>query len=282
MPAFRIPRSLIAHRIAAIALYRALLSQCRALTTVEAQQRNELQNIIRNRFKQARHLHSPRRLILNFEASYEAIDYLDAAVAGDEASRSYVLDLLATAPDKIKQRPPITLSKDVLKEARKQLHEKPAGFSSVLDRPLPLERLSGKRHVPKLYNAQGIPVLRFKKPQPENLSGYINHRSKQQQKRHDTRLRLEREIALAEAEDDWDRIVAEHAGMAPGDRSTGGRLWAEEAIMAHAGVSAKLDAERAKNQAWSEKLQNIVDREQELYDAERGGKICTKRAVSTG
>ncbi|KAK5115997.1 hypothetical protein LTR62_000453 [Meristemomyces frigidus] len=269
---FHLPRNSTPHRVAAIALYRALLSQCRVIPTA-VQQRNELQNIVRNRFRQASHEQSKRRLILLFEAGYEAIDHLDAAVAGEEESRSYILDLLAKAPNKVKQSPPPAKPK----AQPVQRLERPAGSPSLLDRPLPLEQLSGRRHVPVLFNAHGIPILRLKKPQPESLSGYINHRIQKKQKRHDTRHRLETELEFARAEDTWDHLIASHIPLGRSSRTSsegGGKedTWSYAPAMARREINDKLQDERNRNQAMGVKMQAVVDREQALFDVEKAAR----------
>lgn len=206
MPDLRIPIRNGPHRIAAIALYRALLTLCRTVPFGKVQ-RDELQNIVRNRFKQARHSHSTRRLRISFQAGYEAIDHLDAAVAGNEGSQQYISELLEQAPAKIKLSPalsqPTTKAKDTEDEEAAEDNEavnQPR--ISLFDRPLPLEKLSGKRHIPVLFNANHIPVLRIKKPQPASLSRFIRQRIEQRQDRHDRRWRLHAEKELAAWEDD--------------------------------------------------------------------------------
>ncbi|KAK3672302.1 hypothetical protein LTR78_007842 [Recurvomyces mirabilis] len=262
---YRLPRNSKPHRIAAIALYRTLLLQCRAFPAAATYQRIELQNIVRNRFWQARHENSTRRLRLLFEAGYEGIDHLDAAVAGEEESKSRILDLLERAPAKVKQPRPGEHVQPLVPTQR------PSDRLSLLDRPVPLEQLKGKRHVPVLFNAQGIPVLRIKKPQPEGLSGYINHRLQLKQKRHDTRHRLEEELELARAEDTWDEILLECTaarldGTTERVREQG---WSHALAMAKKEVNEKLSEERRKNQVMAEKMQAVVDREQALYDEEK-------------
>ncbi|KAK4959424.1 hypothetical protein LTR10_004228 [Elasticomyces elasticus] len=268
MPSYRLPRNSTAHRIAAIALYRALLSSCRALAAVEVPSCDELQNIIRNRFKQARHEQSTRRLRLAFEAGYEAIDHLDAAVAGDVPSHDYILELLAKAPTKVKQAPPMAITPETVMELKRSLHpQHSTPKPSLFDRPLPLSQLSGNRHIPVLYNAQGMPVLRLSKPQPESLSGYINHRLQIKQKRHDTRHRLTEELEMARAEDKWDEIVQQYdRGQR---RARGENVWAYEVYEARNEVMRKLSDEKWKNQVMAEKMQAVVDRETEQVKLEK-------------
>ncbi|KAK4634262.1 hypothetical protein CLAFUW4_00269 [Fulvia fulva] len=279
MPKFLPPHKSGAHRVAAIALFRALLTQCRRLP-VEAQQSNELQNIIRNRFKQHRHNTSHRQLNVCFTAGYEAIDYLDDAVAGDEESKSRVLDLLQRTPDTAK-RPPERVITTAMKEAERKEKNRAAREEyeaypklDLFARPLPQEMLSGKRHVPILFNANHIPVLRLKKPQPHSLSVYINSRVVQRQKRHDLRHKLEEELSLAKSEDDWDAIVSGQTraygrtSLDTEGKSIKEPLWLQEPRAALSQVQQLLDREREKNRVMAQKMQAVVDREQEAFDRE--------------
>ncbi|EMD01075.1 hypothetical protein BAUCODRAFT_194721 [Baudoinia panamericana UAMH 10762] len=273
MPNYRIPVNQSRHRVAALALFRALLTQCRALPSTTSSERSQLQNVVRNRFKEARREQSGRRLRLLFEAGYEAVDHLDAAVlAGSEGSKAYILDLLARAPEKAKQTPSVTVSDEVLRQFNKQLSARPGqdttGKQSMLNRPLRLDKLSGKRHVPVLFNAQGIPVLRFKKPQPESLSGYINHRLQVRHKRHALRHMLDDALEMARAEDGWDDLMRVYVTKA-GETSRGEPSWVRELYQARKEVNERLDAERRKNQMMAEKMQAIVDGERQMAEKER-------------
>lgn len=290
MPNLRIPIRNGPHRIAAIALYRALLTQCRALPFV-SHQRDELQNIVRNRFKQARHSQSTQRLRISFQAGYEAIDHLDAAVARDEGSRRYLSDLLERAPVNTKRPPPIeTQSHTEIDKTAKSVETEGAARqpkSSIFDRPLQLEKLSGPRHVPVLFNANRIPVLRIKKPQPESLSRFLRQRIKQRQNRHDRRWRLYAEQDIARREDEWDDIIIEAAGeaesksmaqaMSSPSKSTVESTWASALQAGIKEVEERLDEEREKNRVMAEKMQAVVDREQELFDKERADRQRYKR-----
>lgn len=282
MPNLHIPIRNGLHRIAAIALYRALLTQCRALP-FEAHQRDELQNIVRNRFKQAQHCQSWQRLRVSFQAGYEAIDYLDAAVAGDEESKLYLSDLLERAPAKTKLPPPMNaqlrakLDKKAETDKSENVDDQPK--ASIFDRPLPLEKLSGPRHVPVLFSANRIPVLRIKKPQPESLSRFIRQRIEQRQSRHDRRWRLTAEQEIAAREDEWDELVrgiVYHArpkslaqAMDPLSKFSEEPSWRSEVDAAITEVEQKLSEEKEKNRVMAIKMQAVVDREQELFNNER-------------
>ncbi|KAK3725080.1 hypothetical protein LTR37_000591 [Vermiconidia calcicola] len=271
-PIHLIPRRSGAHRIAAIALYRALLTQSRAAPFAD-NQRNELQNLVRNRFRQSQHVHSIRRLKVSFEAGYEGLDCLDAAVAGHEESIGYLAQLLEKAPLKAKAAPPSP--KKVVKVEKNDGPTTPK--LSVFDRPLPLSQLSGKRHVPVLFSANHIPVLRLKKPQPESLSRKIRQRIERRQKWHDQRHRLEDEREIARREDEWDTLVAEQheiekSNVSVGETMRGGSpepKWTDAVDEGLEEVQGKLREERERNRAVAEKMQAVVDRERELFEKER-------------
>lgn len=289
MPPFLVPRHVSAHRTSAIALYRALLTQSRAVP-LPAQSKTELQNIIRNRCKQTIHLHSYQRLKLAFQAGYEAIDHLDASVAGDEKSTAYITSLLARAPAKVKADLPKAVpasgkkgksgrSKSIAAADELDTHPAFKPSTELLSRPHPLSEISGKRHVPVLFNANGIPVLRIKKPQPQNLSGFINNRVKQRQRRHDRRHWLTEQIEFAEYEDLWDSIVEKHVGVS--DETLGfGKIepaWADEFEIAKDEVEYQISMENRKNTLMAVKMQGIVDRERKCFEREREERRLAKR-----
>jgi hypothetical protein len=290
MPPFLVPRHVSAHRISAIALYRALLQQSRAVP-LPTESKTELQNIVRNRCKQTIHLHSYQRLRLAFQAGYEAIEYLDASVAGDEKSTSYIAELISKAPAKVKAEPPRPV---LAKGRRNRSNESSEAVSNVLStppafkpsnellsRPHPPRSLSGKRHVPVLFSASKIPVLRIKKPQPENLSGFIKHRIKQRQRRHDRRHWLEEQVEFAQYEDLWDEILEEQVGAEAGVGARRESLreptWAAEFQIAKNEVELKLKEELKKNAAMAVRMQEVVDREREFLEREMAARKQGKR-----
>ena len=277
MPKHLLPRRNTPHRVAAIALYRALLSQSRSLPSISQEQRDAIQNIIRNRFNQARHLESPTLLKINFEAGYEAIDHLDAAAGGSDGSRAYILDLLQRSPAKVKEPKPAPL---VLKKKRTSTSEDGENKTkddqpriNLFDRPLPLEKLSGARHVPVLFNANHIPVLRLTKPQPASLSNFIRQRIEQRQEWHNRRHRLDQELVIARCEDEWDHLINQTAPASDDVRRevNDGQepLWKDAILEASSEVDAKLTAENQRYQIMATKMQAVVDREQALYDREK-------------
>lgn len=311
MPFFQLPRNVSAHRLAASSLYRALLHQCRStqLPAPLAVHKDELQNIVRNRFKQTQYSHSYRRLKLAFQAGYEAVDHLDAAVAGDGRSAEVLLDLVQRAPAKVKAKPMlsgrskqlgserITHTGNVGEISSADRAQESALEHELTSRPRPLPALSGHRRVPVLYSANRIPVLRFKKPQPHALSRYVQSRIDQRQKRFDRRDWLFEQQGLARAEDEWDELVFSNSTSSgsgfgtkdgPGAMSLGQAMkaapppppasgknadreprWTEEYNVALKVVEDAVEEEGRKNMEMARRMQDLVDREREAFERER-------------
>ncbi|KAM0702635.1 hypothetical protein Q7P35_010066 [Cladosporium inversicolor] len=288
MPSFLVPRHVSAHRISAIALYRALLHQSRAVP-LPAQSQKDLQNVVRNRCKQSIHLHSYQRLRLAFQAGYEALDHLDAAVAGDKKSTSYIAELLAKAPAKVKADPPAPVLSKRKSKVKNKSDSSTATTSSppvtkpstteLFSRPHPLSQLSGKRRIPVLFSANSIPILRLKKPQPQTLSGFIQHRITQRQRRHDRRHWLTEQIRFAQYEDLWDEIVEREVGVADGEEEA---TWAEEFEIAKQDVDWLIRLEGKKNVAMAARMQGVVDRETERFERERMERKEARRVERAG
>ena len=137
------------------------------------------------------------------------------------------------------------------------------------DTPLVLSRpflsISGKRHIPKLVNTNGIPHLRFKRPQSPFLSRIIRNKIRQREKRFDRSHLLKAEIAMARAEDKWDSILKHICGIE--DDNSG--LWDKEPVSALQEVRAKIQASHLKNTALGRTMYNIVEMEKALAEIEQ-------------
>ncbi|KAF2722619.1 hypothetical protein K431DRAFT_205022, partial [Polychaeton citri CBS 116435] len=273
-PGLRIPRRSTFHRVAAIALYRALLSQCRKLpsnTSLKPKQCDQISTLIRNRFRQTRFQDSRLRLRVAFDAGYEAIDLLDAVVAGQRGSRSRILEILKSTPsqakDKIWQRPVdrSRREKEAKREARQRAVEvKP---SPILERPLPLDMLKGKRHIPLLVNANKIPFLRIKKPQPESLSKVIRTKIRMRQKRHDLRQMMDQHSVVGMQEDIWDQALTSETGLKSGNSWE--PSWYDAFEIGMSEVERAIAFETRKNRELAGKMQEIVDKEKALKAQEK-------------
>jgi hypothetical protein len=196
----------VANARIAFALYRALLSQCAKLP-LEPIAIDGLQNAIRNRFRIAR----PQRLrlALAFRSGYTALDLLDASVAGDDASTARIKDLVQRMPDALKQPPPPP-KHCAPKEKNEAHYPTPEEFKLENMFPRPLGSVEGTRKVPFLVNAAGLPFIRWRKPQPENVSRVLKTKLAVRQRRLDEMDAIEGKLApMADREDEWDRLVGQ-------------------------------------------------------------------------
>lgn len=212
--------------ILALALYRALLAQCNRLKLNDAE-RNALRETIQYRFWKNRLLRKDyRHLNLQFTAGYavraamlksihlvslltctkkKALDVIDAAIEGDAQSLSRIQSLL-------KERPPPENWMKKNKRAKylaKLEHDanRPPKAPSIFER-FPRPTVKGIRKVPFIVNANGIPFLRYKKPQPENVSRSIrNMVNSHNEQIYSRRVLEEFYLPLSEYEDEWDEIL---------------------------------------------------------------------------
>lgn len=141
------------------------------------------------------------------------------------------------------------------------LRQTPAAQHDViLERPH--TNLSGVRKIPQLVHANGIPILRYKKPQPGILSCMIQHKITTRQTRHDQKERMSELIELGIGENEWDQVVA--AGLGRWDEEAlgpRGISWSSWPVQINHEVNLRLVAEAKKNVARTKKYMEIIDRE---------------------
>lgn len=128
-------------------------------------------------------------------------------------------------------------------EATRRRHP---GTLSILD--YSQREANGRRKVPFLVNARGVPFLRFKKPQPQNLSGVIRSKLENRWHRIERRDRLRTELLFAKDEDVWDRLT--NATQLP--------TWSAEVERALGEVNIQIKESDRKNREMAEKMWNIV------------------------
>lgn len=127
----------------------------------------------------------------------------------------------------------------------------------ILSRPRPV--VNGKRRVPVLVNARGVPFLRTKKPQPMNLSGVIRSKLDNRWKRVERRERLTDDSMLAEYEDLWDKLTIDREDV----------TWAKEAYDALKEVNTRIKESDVKNKQLADDMWNVVLAEHKLAEEER-------------
>lgn len=210
-----VPRQSCLHRQAAIALYRALLIQCRA-SPVEQEDKVSLQHIVRNRFHANRDKISSRLLKLHFHAGYKALNHLDGAVANDALSISTIKTYLSQTPQHLKDpRPPPPPPREIPED-----HYPPPPEHRFLAN-FPRPHVEGIRKVPFFVPAQITPFVRYKKPQPYTLGRTIRQINLQKQIRMDFKEVLEDYYQpLASYEDAWDKIINREFERKDEDKAT--------------------------------------------------------------
>jgi len=127
---------------------------------------------------------------------------------------------------------------------------------SVLDRPHALG--DRKRHVPVLVNARGLPFLRYKKPQPRNVSSVIRNKLGHRWSLIQRRERLRVELLFAHDEENWDRITESDALSS----------WPEPIENAIVDVNAKISKFDMQSKELAENMWKIVLAERALAEEE--------------
>ncbi|KAJ6014629.1 hypothetical protein N7540_009220 [Penicillium herquei] len=267
-----VPKNSGVHRFACLALYRALLRQC-SPSNGNAPWLTETKFLVRQRFHRYKGLQSPSQAAYSLKAGYKALDLLDSANKGNKQDGHQIIKTLAEAKsmkkayaamhkDINKPKPPSPLSPRAARKQETLLFEKQTqrrhpDTPSILSRPN-LE-ISGKRHVPVLVNARGIPFLRLKKPQPKNLSGVIRAKLEKRWHRIVLRDRLQTDLLFAKDEEAWDRITGMKSEPDSG-------TWSEAVKTSLDYVRTKIVETDQQNREMAEKMWKIVLQERKLTE----------------
>lgn len=147
------------------------------------------------------------------------------------------------------------------------------GGKKVLDRPF--QETSGRRHVPKLINANKVPILQFKKPQSPFLSRMIRDIIETRQKRVDLQIRLKDQVQWARGEDVWDFLLRKSFGLEPDQPE---EPWSYQPRRSHDQVQARHMAAASKQVNIAAKMHAIVEKEKALAVEEKLEKHRMKRA----
>lgn len=146
----------------------------------------------------------------------QALDLMHAAAHGDSHSILRINQLIRDIESRPKQnrneaRVPTTPCLREKKRLENIAYQKQTMYRHPDAEPIlsrPRRSVAGQRQVPKLVNARGIPFLRIKKPQPQNLSRIIRYKLRFKDKLIERRDRLLVETLFAKDEEDWDRLLA--------------------------------------------------------------------------
>ncbi|KAJ5522041.1 hypothetical protein N7527_006156 [Penicillium freii] len=274
-----VPKYNGAHRFACLALYRALLRQCRP-SAADTPWLGEAKPLVRQNFRKYKKLQSPSQTANALKAGYEALDLLSSSHTNQhDAHRITTLitqarsqkDRYAAMQRKI--RPAAQPAKPLTpKKARKEksirfqeeTNQRHPNATSILNRPRPLG--DKKRNVPVLVNARGLPFLRYKKPQPRNVSSVIRTKLGRRWNWIERRDRLKIELLFAKDEEEWD-CVTETKEPAK-EPST----WSEHPANAIVDVNAKIAHFDMHAKELSDNMWKIVLAEKALAEEEANQK----------
>ena len=179
--------------------------------------------------------------------------------------------LIAHSPDSGSAEKPIKPIKPI-QQARPRVWPYPGG-RVALERPF--KEISGRRHVPKLINANKIPILQFKKPQSPFLSRIIRDSIKTRQKRADLQSTLLEQVHWAQGEDDWDRLLRRSSGVEPRGSED---PWSHQHRLSHDETSNRRMAASNRRAAIAAKMHTIVEQEKALANEEKLRRLGIKRA----
>ncbi|USP74239.1 uncharacterized protein yc1106_01513 [Curvularia clavata] len=255
MPRFLQPKKSTQHRVAAIALYRALLSRCSSAPLPD-DERVSLRNAVRNKFRRNRKIQSPYQLGLSFKAGYETLDHLDASAAGDAASTSTLMRLVSRLPRGLTRAPPIRPPRE--ESPKERLACLPPEKAVLNVRPY--AKTSGPRHVPVLASANGVPFLRLTKPQPPALSRVLRQRLQRKIELFDTKVLLSNWwLPICKQEDEWDGLIDSQLEM----REDNVR-WIDAIRVSERENQEAYEKDMRKDRDITKKMQRIVDLETKL------------------
>ncbi|KAI9371459.1 hypothetical protein BJX61DRAFT_27811 [Aspergillus egyptiacus] len=267
-----VPKKSSVHRFACLALYRALLRQCKEVRKA-APQLIAAQSHIRDRFRRYRTLQSPSQSANSLKAGYEALDLLHSAARGNEEDTNVIKSILSEAQSVKRQKQNLqavvskkhSLNQPTSKQLKRLENKRFQEMTSrrhpdatpILSRPRPV--VSGRRHVPVLVNASGLPMLRIKKPQPKILSAIILAKSNQRFKWFERLERLKQEIIFGQDEDEWDSLTT-------GKESV---TWTSVFELSMKEYSQKISGFGEKNRETAEAMWRVVLAERRLAEAEK-------------
>ena len=167
------------------------------------------------------------------------------------------------------------------------------GAPKLVDvRPLPLEKLYGRRHVPTLTHANGYPFLRTSKPQSAFLSRMLRNKIDSKDQRHKRLQNYEKDVEVGKDEEAWEGLVgrvlerevgiwAREEWMGSEDRDSGQvrGSWFEESLRAKEEVKYYLWEDLQKAKKLGDRMTEVVESERRLWWQERGRRRIEKKAA---
>ena len=125
-----------------------------------------------------------------------------------------------------------------------------------------------------MVNANGLPFIRWKKPQPESVSRLITQKLLQRQKRGILLEKLETELLpMADREDEWEERVA---AMLQTQRRRNGDSYFATLLDIESKVRQAVRLEDQKTVERVQRFSNIIFKERELAEKEKAERAETQ------
>ena len=136
---------------------------------------------------------------------------------------------------------------------------------SILSRPYPI--LSGRRTVPFLICTNGVPFLRYKKPQSPTLSRVINDKIRAHEHRLDRKYEYQDQVQMGKLEDAWDNDLSRYRGLS--SRNEPDPSWKDAPLSTLDEVVKVSRRHTERNKKMALDMYHVMEKERALAEKER-------------
>uniref|UniRef100_L2FR72 DNA repair protein n=1 Tax=Colletotrichum fructicola (strain Nara gc5) TaxID=1213859 RepID=L2FR72_COLFN len=249
------------HRIAVIALFRALLREGREVTLPQdvcRKGKNPVPDLIKRGFQRNKADVSPRLIFAALSAGYKFLTFFKNARVPESKEQAEIITYLRQKNEHIARA-----------EAKKRPGRKPRGPATPPPKP---EDLGGRRgaQIPQvIVTAQGHTFLRHKRPQPRVVSDILRRKTWRKARINEVSIEMtECDYAAAREEDEWDRLVDEQLRAAGQhsrvDHSPSTSTYYQSVQDSYYHMIGQIDAERRNELARAKALIEAVKGEEEM------------------
>ncbi|KAJ0348026.1 hypothetical protein COL154_009283 [Colletotrichum chrysophilum] len=285
------------HRIAVIALFRALLREGREVTLPQdvcRKGKNPVPDLIKRGFQRNKADVSPRLIFAALSAGYKFLTFFKNARVPESKEQAEIITYLRQKNEHIaraeakkrpgrKPRDPATPPPKPVLQRISADGEEPKYVSRLF--PRPRDSFEGRRKIPQvIVTAQGHTFLRHKRPQPRVVSDILRRKTWRKARINEVSIEMtECDYAAAREEDEWDRLVDEQLRAAGQhsrvDHSPSTSTYYQSVQDSYYHMIGQIDAERRNELARAKALIEAVKGEEEMLAQEV--EEARKRGVRT-
>ncbi|KAJ0283472.1 hypothetical protein COL940_004640 [Colletotrichum noveboracense] len=274
------------HRIAVIALFRALLREGREVTLPQdvcRKGKNPVPDLIKRGFQRNKADVSPRLIFAALSAGYKFLTFFKNARVPESKEQAEIITYLRQKNEHIaraeaekrpgrKPRGPATPPPKPVLQRISADGEEPKYVSRLF--PRPRDSFEGRRKIPQvIVTAQGHTFLRHKRPQPRVVSDILRRKTWRKARINEVSIEMtECDYAAAREEDEWDRLVDEQLRAAGQhsrvDHSPSTSTYYQSVQDSYYHMIGQIDAERRNELARAKALIEAVKGEEEMLAQE--------------